>query len=117
MTNEETRFAAAKEDGVFVSEAVFEHYLETCSAASAPEIAARLGWSESKVRQVINDLAGAPRDCVAKQEQKPRYSRNYRAQVVGYSKVWCYEPTKSLLREHLLRALGRADPLDKKGES
>ena len=91
-------------DMTAVRDAIVEGYLETGKAMDVPQIATRLQWSDSKVRRVISDAAGAVNGTYAKQETRESYSRSYRMMQSGSHKAWTYLPTLQHLRE-LIRDL------------
>lgn len=85
----------ALELGEEVSRAVLAHYLDTGDAADAWDLAKRLGWSEAKVRRVINANFGAVKGTDAVRASRPKYAK--------YSVVWCYRPQLNVLRKIILK--------------
>src|SRR5258706_14462061 len=67
--------------GARIRDAVTEAYLETGKSLDAPAIAARLGWSESKLRMVMEELRGAPAGVHAHRDYRDSSSR----QGLGYA--------------------------------
>lgn len=90
-----------------IRQAVFDRYIETGLPSSAPEIAAWLKWSESKVRKVLADNFGAVAGTQADRRSAPKYSKNYPGTVVGASMQWVLLPTMSSLRDALRAATGK----------
>jgi hypothetical protein len=90
-------------------DAVVEGYLETGKALDVPAIAARLRWSQSKVRRVLDEAHGAPNGLHAFQDYRESFSASYPSMAVGGHKVWMYAPATWLLRDMVneLRALKR----------
>lgn len=83
-------------------DAIVAHYLETGNDCTVKEIAARLTWSESKVRKLLNDAHGF---CVeglhVSEETRTSYSTHYTMFAQGAHKVAVYGPTRRYLRELL----------------
>ncbi len=93
-----------KTEQIAIRDAVTEHYLATWRHASVHDIAARLGWSESKIRRVIRDSSGAIAGTTSERVSVARYSRNYPGMEAGYTMAWAYLPSRSHLGELLLAA-------------
>ena len=87
---------------VEIKVAVVEAFLETGKALDATEIAARLGWSVSKVRRVISEAHGCVDGLVAREDRRESQSRNYAAFTTGAHKVWVYLPTMETLRAMII---------------
>jgi len=90
------------ERGEQIRKAVTEAYLETGKALDVPAIAQRLGWSESKVRRVLDEHRGAP-DGIAAMQDFRESTKNF---VGGGRKVWVYTPAPWYLRELILGLRG-----------
>jgi hypothetical protein len=97
------------ENAVLIRDAVVAHYLETGGDIDAQGLAARLGWSATKVRKVINDNHGSVPGVHPYEDQRHSYSRNFPDMAIGSHKVWVYRPQLSYLRELLLAARGAAE--------
>lgn len=81
-----------------IKEAVVEAFLETGKALDANDIAARLGWSVSKVRRLISEAHGCVDGLIAREDRRESHSRNYAAFTAGVHKVWVYLPSMETLR-------------------
>lgn len=93
---------AKKDSNEFaIRNAVVEGYLETGKCLDAKDIAARLKWSESKVRRVLDEAHGAPNGIMASQDHRESFSKYYRSFQSGAHKVWVYAPALWLLRDML----------------
>jgi hypothetical protein len=83
---------------VAIKVAVVEAFLETGKALDANEIAARLDWSVSKVRQVIKAAHGCVDGLTPHQESRESNSKSYPGFTAGAHKVWVYQPSLETLR-------------------
>ncbi len=88
-----------------VRTAIIEGYLETGDLMDAAAIASRLGWSETKLRRAMNDMAGCPRGIMAQQDVRPSREKNY-GTLSGAHRVWVYAPATYTLREMILAMRG-----------
>jgi len=77
--------------GAKILEAVTESYLETGKGLDAPALAARLQWSEGKVRRCLDELRGAPNGVSTRRELNDN-QRN----------TWFYYPALWHLRDVIL---------------
>jgi predicted transcriptional regulator len=75
---------------------VVERYLEEMVGSTVKEIAAKLGWSESKVRRVVDDRSGVD-GLTSAEEGRSSYSTAYRMMEAGVHKVRVYYPTRQKL--------------------
>src|SRR5688572_12020102 len=87
-------------DELAVRNAVVEAFLEKAEALTAPQIAERMGWSQGKIRRVLNETHGA--GLSVREETRATYSRNYQDLVTGGHKVTVYQPSVYLLRDVIL---------------
>lgn len=101
---------AIKAAGVLIRDAITEGYLETGKMLDAPAVAARLRWSETKVRRLMDLLRGAPEGVHCSQEHRATESRNYPGITVGSHRVWMYAPTLWHLRNLILASRGKGTP-------
>lgn len=85
-----------------LARAITAHYLETGKDCTVAEIAARLEWSESKVRKVLAGCGGAPAGCHTYKDSAPSYSTAYRNFQSGAHVVWKYGPSRETLRTLVL---------------
>jgi hypothetical protein len=90
--------------GVKIRDAITEGYLETGKSLDVPAIAARLRWSESKLRRIMDLLHGSPEGVHAYQDHRESSSRSYPGMTVGGHRVWVYAPALWHLRNLLLAA-------------
>ena len=79
--------------------AVTARYLSTGKDLTVPEIAECMGWGEAKVRKLLARHGGCPNGLQSRQDERPSYSKSYRAMQSGVHKVWVYGPTRETLRE------------------
>lgn len=91
--------------------AVLRHYLDTGSAIDVPSLAAALGCSQTRLRNVLRENHGSVPGTEASRHDRPRYSKSYRSMQVGTSQVWMYEPTKAALRAAFLKLTACATSL------
>jgi AraC-like DNA-binding protein len=82
--------------------AVIEAYLETGEGLCVKQIAARLGWSESTVRGVIDHHHGITPRLRCYQDARTSYSKDYPGMSAGVHKVWAYIPGRDTLRQMVL---------------
>jgi hypothetical protein len=85
-----------------ICSAVVEAFLETGKALDAPEIAKKLGWSESKVRRILRAHGGSVDGVAVREEGRASYSRAYRGMEAGAHRVSVYRPTLEALRALVL---------------
>lgn len=78
--------------------AVTARYMATGKDLTVPEIAECLGWGEAKVRKLLARHGGCPNGLGSRQDERPSYSKSYRAMQSGVHKVWTYGPTRETLR-------------------
>ena len=83
---------------------------------TVPEIAAELGWTESKVRRVLAKAHGCVPGLACSQEHRPSYSKSYRGMQSGTHRVWVYGPTRETLRKALQFAAAMRD-VEKKSQT
>ncbi len=81
--------------------AVVEMFLDDGEDHTIKEIAAKLGWTESRVRKIISDAHGCPEGLHTREETRTSYSTNYRFMASGAHKVWVYGPSREYLRSLL----------------
>lgn len=80
-----------------VCQAIENHFIETGEDVSVKEIAEIMGWSESRVRSVIEDVWR--HDIIARKDSRTSYSKNYRGFDAGAHVVWVYGPSRSRMRK------------------
>lgn len=85
-------------NAIKLADAIIEAYLATGEAQSVKQLAPRLGWSESKVRKVLDECQGCPNRCIYAQDWVTTYERGYNSQH-GAVKVGRYQPTMETLRD------------------
>jgi len=84
--------------------AIIGAYLATGKDLTARELAARIGWPESKVRRYLTaGPGGGPPDGIRTfSEARTSYSRDYPGMEAGAHKVTTYGPTRERLRDFIL---------------
>lgn len=95
-------------DTVSVRDAVVAIFLRTGEASSAPEIAAELGVSTSRVRRVIEKSFGAVNGTTYDKRERPSYSTNYPMWQHGVTREGVWMPTFEHLRQLLLNKAARS---------
>lgn len=76
-------------------------YLETGNDPTVADLAARLGWTESKIRRLLTAAHGCPMGLTYRTEERPSYEKNYGMQR-GVHKVSTYGPSRDRLRALIL---------------
>lgn len=90
-----------------VVDAVVRMFMADGRDHSIKEVAAALGWSESRVRRAITSAPGGrPDELDSSVDYRTSYSRDYPTMEAGAHKVRLYGPTRQTLREMLLRTGG-----------
>jgi hypothetical protein len=84
-----------------IRDEVLGHFLFACLPAFPEDIAKRLGCSESTVRRALRENHGAVEG----------------TRAVRWGNRWAYKPALTFMRDRLLAALGRSDPLDERKTS
>jgi len=84
--------------------AIIGAYLATGKDLTARELAARMCWTESKVRRYLTaGPGGGPPDGIrAFKEARTSYSRDYPGMEAGVHQVTTYGPTRERLRDFIL---------------
>lgn len=90
------------ENATKLVEAVVEGYLEGGKGLTVKQIAPRLGWSESKVRRVLDEGHGLLEGLTLHKESFTSHSTDYRMMESGSHQAWVYYPTMFKLREMVL---------------
>jgi hypothetical protein len=83
-------------DAAALRDDIREHYIAKKEGSTIKEIAARLKWSEGKIRRLLNDGPGVE-GITSREEGRTSYSRNFRAFEAGAHKVRVYYPTLDCL--------------------
>lgn len=85
-----------------ITDWLVSHYLETGKDATVAEIAAGLGWPESRVRRVLgsNEVNGID----VRLEHRESYSKDYPGFTIGAHRVWLYGPHRDELAARLRAA-------------
>jgi len=82
-----------------VRDAIVAMFLETGEDVTVKVIAARLGWTETKVRRHLTGASGFVVEGIQRHEEgRVSHSKDYRGFEVGAHKVFVYGPTRAFLR-------------------
>lgn len=91
--------------GVLLRDAVTEGYLDTGKSLDVGDLSMRLGWSEGRIRRVLDACHGAPKGVMTHQDFRENQSRLYPGFVsAGGHRVTTYTPALWHLRGLLTQA-------------
>ncbi len=79
-------------DAATIRDDIREHYITKKEGSTVKEIAARLKWSETKIRRLLDTGPGIE-GVTSREEGRASYSKAYRMMEAGAHKVRVYYPT------------------------